>query len=366
MLLDGAHPEIVADDEAPPAELVAQQAGDRRARERGRIARVPRAVEDVRGHHGVHPALGEQRAIRLAARRPGLAVSVTSTKPRCESVTLEPWPGKCFSAVRTPSACMPSMYARACAVTRAGVGAEAAPVADDHRVVGIDPDVHHRGQVPADAGRLASMNAIRRASTSVTADVVGVAQLLMRRRGRVAGGGGQAHDPSALGVHRDQHRASGARLGPRGDPVRELRHLVRDRPRCARTAARRRRALAQQPFEVRVALAGRPRESDEQQIAQPRDERGHPRGIRRGERAAPHERHGDRDDDQQRASGWPRATKQLALPFSRLGACGKPQAAQKGPDARRRPRAAREAYSLYVERAAAGANEAAGPFSAAC
>ena len=41
------------------------------------------------------------------------------------------------------------------------------------------------------------------------------------------------------------------------------------------------------------------------------------------------------------------------------------QAAQKGPDARRRPRAARETYSLYVERAAAGANEADGPFSAA-
>ena len=28
--------------------------------------------------------------------------------------------------------------------------------------------------------------------------------------------------------------------------------------------------------------------------------------------------------------------------------------------------AAREAYSLYIERAAAGANEADGPFSAAC
>src|SRR5713101_3683502 len=42
------------------------------------------------------------------------------------------------------------------------------------------------------------------------------------------------------------------------------------------------------------------------------------------------------------------------------------QAAQKGPAARRRPRAAREAYSLYVERAAEGANEADGPFSAAC
>src|SRR5437867_2570666 len=34
------------------------------------------------------------------------------------------------------------------------------------------------------------------------------------------------------------------------------------------------------------------------------------------------------------------------------------QAAQKGPAARRRPRAAREAYSLYVERAAEGANAA--------
>ena len=38
--------------------------------------------------------------------------------------------------------------------------------------------------------------------------------------------------------------------------------------------------------------------------------------------------------------------------------------AEKGPDARRRPRAAGEAYSLYVEPAAAGANEADGPLSA--
>src|SRR5213593_248866 len=43
---------------------------------------------------------------------------------------------------------------------------------------------------------------------------------------------------------------------------------------------------------------------------------------------------------------------------------------KKGPDARRRPTAAREAYSLYVERAAEGAptplqNDADGPFSAA-
>ena len=38
---------------------------------------------------------------------------------------------------------------------------------------------------------------------------------------------------------------------------------------------------------------------------------------------------------------------------------------ENGPAARRRPTAAREAYSLYVERAAAGGNEADGPFSAA-
>src|SRR3989304_5674280 len=34
---------------------------------------------------------------------------------------------------------------------------------------------------------------------------------------------------------------------------------------------------------------------------------------------------------------------------------GAPPAAEKGPDARRRPKAAREAYFLYVERAAGGA-----------
>jgi hypothetical protein len=37
---------------------------------------------------------------------------------------------------------------------------------------------------------------------------------------------------------------------------------------------------------------------------------------------------------------------------------------EKGPAARRRPKVAREAYSLYVERAAEGANEADGPLSA--
>src|SRR5207245_1884362 len=49
-----------------------------------------------------------------------------------------------------------------------------------------------------------------------------------------------------------------------------------------------------------------------------------------------------------------------------LNGLSRPLGAEKGPAARRRPRAAREAYSLYVERAAEGANEADGPFSAAC
>jgi hypothetical protein len=42
------------------------------------------------------------------------------------------------------------------------------------------------------------------------------------------------------------------------------------------------------------------------------------------------------------------------------------QGDEKGSAARRRPKVAREAYSLYVERAIEGANEADGPLSAAC
>src|SRR5262245_10536208 len=48
----------------------------------------------------------------------------------------------------------------------------------------------------------------------------------------------------------------------------------------------------------------------------------------------------------------------------RSGARNNRPDAEKGPAARPRPRAAREAYSLYVERAVAGANESNGPFSA--
>src|SRR5438477_2636840 len=62
----------------------------------------------------------------------------------------------------------------------------------------------------------------------------------------------------------------------------------------------------------------------------------------------------------------PRApTKQMG-PYRRSGTPsrkGSGQSEEKGPAARRRPTAAREAYSLYVERAAEGANEADGPLS---
>src|SRR5712691_11175675 len=52
------------------------------------------------------------------------------------------------------------------------------------------------------------------------------------------------------------------------------------------------------------------------------------------------------------------ARRELVVAGEGPGRTGKTsQAAQKGPDARRRPPAAREAYSLYVERAAKGANE---------
>ncbi len=45
---------------------------------------------------------------------------------------------------------------------------------------------------------------------------------------------------------------------------------------------------------------------------------------------------------------------------------GPGQAGEKGSDARRRPRAVREAYLSYVERAAEAANAADGPLSPAC
>src|SRR2546425_5174962 len=67
-------------------------------------------------------------------------------------------------------------------------------------------------------------------------------------------------------------------------------------------------------------------------------------------------------------STWGAPTRPLSLssrPVFNLEGCRRTrcQSEEKGPAARRRPKAAREAYFLYVERAAEGANEADGPLS---
>src|SRR2546427_11429952 len=61
-----------------------------------------------------------------------------------------------------------------------------------------------------------------------------------------------------------------------------------------------------------------------------------------------------------------RAVGVMKNPFPGLRGGFRAEAAQKGPAARRPPKAAREPYSLYGERAAEGANEADGPLSFAC
>src|SRR5258705_9293074 len=60
--------------------------------------------------------------------------------------------------------------------------------------------------------------------------------------------------------------------------------------------------------------------------------------------------------------GRGRQRSRWALIIRSSGLSEKPgESEEKGPAARRRPMAAREAHSLYVERAGAGANEADGP-----
>ena len=56
--------------------------------------------------------------------------------------------------------------------------------------------------------------------------VVGLAELLVRERRRVAGAGAQTHDATALGVGRDQQGTSGARAGVLRRPPREAADLL--------------------------------------------------------------------------------------------------------------------------------------------
>ena len=60
------------------------------------------------------------------------------------------------------------------------------------------------------------------------------------------------------------------------------------------------------------------------------------------------------------------ATRILLLERWRESNTTREQGGEEGPVARRRPKAAGEAYFPYVEPAAEGANEADGPSSAAC
>src|SRR5215472_19130717 len=59
----------------------------------------------------------------------------------------------------------------------------------------------------------------------------------------------------------------------------------------------------------------------------------------------------------------PSSRRSYMLPFLRAEWGPPCESDEKGPDARRRPKAACEAYFLYVEHAAEGANEADGPLS---
>src|SRR6266571_5356726 len=95
------------------------------------------------------------------------AVSVTSTKPLCESPWLEPCPGKCLRAVSTPSACNPRITARAWAVTSRGSALKLRPAPTITGFLGLQPTSTTGARfqlIPA----LFSTRAIRRASSSVS------------------------------------------------------------------------------------------------------------------------------------------------------------------------------------------------------
>src|SRR5213592_2473468 len=95
------------------------------------------------------------------------AVSVTSTKPLCESPWLEPCPGKCLRAVSTPSACNPWITARAWAVTSRGSAPKLRPAPTITGFLGLQPTSTTGARfqlIPA----LFSTRAIRRASSSVS------------------------------------------------------------------------------------------------------------------------------------------------------------------------------------------------------
>ena len=168
-----------------------------------------------------------------------------------------------------------------------GVGAERAADTDDHGVGRVVADVDHRRQVPVDTGVAQHAADAPRLQLGL-GEVAGLAEVLVRERGRPAGGRSEAHDLPALGVHRHQQRPARARARARRQVAREARRLrgVDDVTREEDDAGHAR--LAQEPVEIRVVLQGGPVKADEEQLAQPRVQLAEPLGRDAAAAGGPH------------------------------------------------------------------------------
>jgi hypothetical protein len=320
--LDGAHAEVVADDDAVPAERAAQQAGDRRSRQRRRVAPVEPPVEHVGGHDGVHDVLGHQPPVgtqlHLGPRRVGDVDESQVRVREARAVT-----GEVLERRQQTGRAHPGQVRAGVRGDARGIGAEAAAGADDDPVGGVVADVDHRRQVPGDAS-LAQPSADPQRLQLGEREVAGVAEILMRECGRVAGRRAQAHDAPALGVDADEERPTRARPGPRGHPAREPRDLLGAEDVAAEQQRAAHPRRTQQPLQLRVALAHGAVKSDEQQIAEPRHQRGQPAGLRwhEGATAGGDRQKDDERHDASRSSGGPGA-----------GTQGRPGRCRRGRDA---------------------------------
>ena len=97
---DGLHLEGVRDHDAVEAELVAEEALDQR---RADVAGASSSVghEDVGGHDRLHARRRSRPG--TAPARPRRRRRATGSS-RCESCSVEPWPGKCFAHAATRAA----------------------------------------------------------------------------------------------------------------------------------------------------------------------------------------------------------------------------------------------------------------------